>query len=93
MKNCTALTASLALALAMTSATLPAAAHAAPGGSSAVAKACNGGLAEQLNISVGTCIQYFRDLDAVGICKLLKDADALDFFNYRNQGQCIKALS
>lgn len=92
MNRFTATTAGVALALAGT-ATLPTPALAEPGGSSEVARMCNSGLADALGMSVGTCIQLLRDGDAVGICKFLKDADLLDLSGYRNQGQCIRALS
>lgn len=93
MKRMIAFAAPLAMALSMSAVATPLAAQSASNSSASIAKACNSGLADAFNISVGTCINYFRDMDAVGLCKLLKDAGALDFLNYRNQGQCIKALS
>jgi hypothetical protein len=91
MKKLMAYAAPLALAVSGM-AVAPTAAQAAPGGNSAVAQACNSGLAEQLGVSVGTCVNIFKDVDAQSICKVLKDLDLLDLVGARNQGQCIKNL-
>ncbi|BDW81995.1 hypothetical protein MACH24_14330 [Erythrobacter sp. Dej080120_24] len=91
MKKLLAYAAPLALAVSGM-AVVPTAAQAAPGGNSAVAQACNSGLAEQLGVSVGTCVNIFKDVDAHSICKVLKDLDLLDLVGARNQGQCIKNL-
>lgn len=91
MKKLLAYAAPLALAVSGM-AVVPTAVQAAPGGSSAAAQACNSGLAERIGISVGTCVNLFRDSDAQSICKLLKDLDLLDVVGARNQGQCIQIL-
>lgn len=80
------------LAMAMSFSAAPTALYANPGGSNAVAHACNAGLADNLGVSVGTCVKLFKDSDAVGICKALKDLGLLNLVGARNQGQCVKAL-
>ena len=92
MKKTIAVMASLVLA-SSSLAFAPTAATAAPGGKSAAAQACNDGLAEAIGVNVGTCIALLADGDAQSVCKALKDLDLLDLLGYRNQGQCIKALS
>lgn len=90
MKKSIAFAASLAMA--MSYAAVPTMASANKGGSNDVAAACNGGLADALGISQGTCVVALKDGDAIGLCKLLKDRDLLEAFGFRNQGQCLKAL-
>lgn len=92
MKHLMTTAAVLALSLSGTVA-IPSAAFAQPAGSSDIATTCNGGLAEALGISVGTCVQLLRDGDAVASCKFLKDAGLLDLAGFKNQGECIKTLT
>lgn len=88
MKKILAYAAPLAMAMSVNVA-LPAAASAAGGGASNTAEMCRL-IAELEGMSVGTCVVYFEKLDAVGLCKLLKDWEMLEYYGYANQGQCIK---
>ncbi len=41
--------------------------------------------------SHGACMSQLRT-NAPRTCRLLRDLDALDFFNYRNVGDCVSAM-
>ena len=66
-----------ALAMALGYAAVPTMVSANKGGSNDAAALCNGGLADALGVSQGSCVKLVKDGDAVSVCKALKDLDLL----------------
>lgn len=87
MKRLTAILAAAALA-ASSGAALPTAASAAANDEVQV---CRLLVDLQFFDSHGACMSQLRT-NAPRTCRLLRDLDALDFFNFRNVGDCVSAL-
>jgi hypothetical protein len=76
---------------------LPAPAQAAAPGNSVheFCTAINVILEEQfpeLVITFGRCVSFFNSNDEAGMCKLLKDFDALGELGFATQGECVSYL-
>jgi hypothetical protein len=45
-----------------------------------------------MKFTFGRCVSYFNANDVAGLCKRLKDGEALEAAGFSNQGDCVSTL-